>query len=204
MADTATEPNQPTPPAPAPAPAPPAGTITARHPPIDFNRAVILRAQGASFKDIARIIGGTPGSIRVGLQRKGRAQIVAQSRAILLQTATTAANLLSKRSTNSRRNLAAVVEQASSVLVNEPITSADQLANTPERQGRAAVLKTLTDAASTVFGWSEQAPAAFVDARGLANCEALDVEQVTTPANDQATQDTARLLADLPGPDAGA
>ena len=78
-----------------------------------------------------------------------------------------------------RTSFATVIEQSTAALLESPITNASELANTPERQGKAAVIKTLVDAAATVFDWSgqrNQGYIAFEQSTLADEPEAIDVQ----------------------------
>lgn len=85
-----------------------------------------------------------------------------------------------------RDQLAKVIGKQVSLLHNAPPSSVNQLRTTPERQGLAAVAKTITEAATTVFGWTpENAGGRDFSPGDLSRLEAVDIE--TTCGQDTAT-----------------
>lgn len=66
----------------------------------------------------------------------------------------TVTNGLQSQSDSIRARLASELERSTAALEKTPVRGANALANTPARQGRAAILKTLADTAATVFDWS--------------------------------------------------
>lgn len=85
-------------------------------------------------------------------------------------------------SANTRASLASVVERQAAVLAREEPKAAD-LANTRERQGQAAVAKSIMETARGVFGWGEESRPGMVLSVHLSAepaskptiCSALDV-----------------------------
>lgn len=55
-----------------------------------------------------------------------------------------------------RERLALVVKQEVDLLYDNPPQYVGELGNTPEGQGRAAIIKTVIESASEVFGWGKE------------------------------------------------
>jgi hypothetical protein len=69
-----------------------------------------------------------------------------------------------------REALSAELEQQVKALQAEPVTRANQLANSPLRQGRAAVLQTIANTAKLVHDWGTERPG------GVVLCDLLSEE----------------------------
>lgn len=64
-------------------------------------------------------------------------------------------NVLSGMSMRVRERLGVILSKQIEALGRQRLWNAPELANKPERQGKAAVLRTLVDAAKDIFGWGE-------------------------------------------------
>jgi hypothetical protein len=124
---------------------------------VDYDKVTLLRVQGMSYDEIATALGYKPETVRSGMIRKGLHKNVAQIRAKSLIRQTEQIQGLSERSKSSRNALAIAIEKSAKAIADTPIVGIEQLQNTPARQGVAGVIKTLVDAASTAFNWSNGA-----------------------------------------------
>lgn len=91
----------------------------------------------------------------------------------------TVVSALSKRGANQRQALAQELEAQAATLAASPPAIGD-LHNTKARQGRAAMVKTLVEASSVVYGWQEQGAMGIIGADVGDMFGTIDVE--ATPA----------------------
>lgn len=71
-------------------------------------------------------------------------------------------------------SIAAQAEQ----LANNPAMCVEELKNTPERQGLAAVTKTVVEAASTLFGWDKEGSTGVSLVGSLRRMDSIDVDEI--------------------------
>jgi transposase-like protein len=125
----------------------------------DWNLAQALYVQGVPYADIAEKIGVTPPTLRQYAHRYHWRRL---RETVMASVSQVIAKPLVERAHNSRDKLAQEIERQASLLSECPPESVEQLANNRERQGRAAVVKTVAEAAEKVFGWQSQEPAGLV------------------------------------------
>jgi hypothetical protein len=124
--------------------------------------AKALYLQGQPYKEIEAATGVRQGTIRGWAMRDEWSNLVKLTKAIPKQVigrmsvnVNVASPAASEQSARVRNALGAAVEsQAMALAASE--TRLEDLPNTPARQGQAAVLKTIADAASTIFDWDSQ------------------------------------------------
>ena len=120
-----------------------------------------LVIQGLKISKISELTGVKPKTIRTWSGRGEWSKIASDSSVALEQTgekalAVQVARNLAERSEAVRSKLAMVVEDQADLLVQDPAAKLSQLANSPKGQGHASVVKTVTEAASTIFGWKDK------------------------------------------------
>lgn len=102
--------------------------------------------------------------------------------------AVTVAREVSRESAEVRNLLAGAVRSQAERLAASPPASVKELANTPDRQGLAAVLKTVVDSASEVFDWQSQHTPGVVVLQDLRSSEpgeqVIDIAAATDPVTD--------------------
>jgi hypothetical protein len=124
--------------------------------------AKALYFQGNSLKSIATQLNLNPSTVRFWSfnqrwpELAGKAKQLTQlSQVKMSVNVNVASPAASEQSARVRNALGAAVEsQAIALAASE--TRLEDLPNTPARQGQAAVLKTIADAASTIFDWDSQ------------------------------------------------
>lgn len=84
-----------------------------------------------------------------------------KDRAVVTQAAKKVVELtvqsqLQEQGSRIRERIASSIEAQALMLSDSPPTCLDDLRNTPDRQGLAAVTKTVVEAASAVFGWNAE------------------------------------------------
>lgn len=161
-------------------------TTTTKAAPLEVRKtAQTLYFAGLPPKAIAAELSLSPNLVIKWITRYGWRDARDKSKQILVTKAETslareAANEVIRRSDKVRTLLASEVEGQASALAKAPPKRLADLANTPERQGRTAVLKTLTDAAATVFGWGSDSPGGVVALVELPREGVLDVDATVT------------------------
>lgn len=85
---------------------------------------------------------------------------------------------LMKKSNSMRDKLASELHAQADALLASPVKGYSDLPN--DGQGRVAVLKTLSEASKTVFGWDDPAISGLLGA-GLRDLDSIDVEEVSNP-----------------------
>lgn len=163
-------------------------------PNVDWPYILSLYVQGVPVPDISKETGVKPSTIYKRAVRGKWTQVKERSRrlaslapikrqglAVVVQTGPQ--NALQSSSNRVRSDFASVLEQATTALLKSPINEPGELPNTPERQGKAAVIKTLVDAAATVFDWSAQRNQGVVvfEQSTLQDEPAIDVQSVPEP-----------------------
>ena len=132
--------------------------------------AQALVIQGFSLRVVSEKTGLKLRTIQTWARRYGWRELRDKTKQEVNQAvAIAAASALDEFSTRSREWLAGEVQEQIGAQRNSPIKKPSELANSPKRQGRAAVLKTVTDAASTIFGWGDTTPGGILimgDMRG--------------------------------------
>lgn len=87
---------------------------------------------------------------------------------------------LAKQGNKLRTALATELDQQAECLAREPVAAYSELANSKDGQGRAAVVKTIVEAATKVYGWDDPAASGLLGA-GLRDLDSIDVEEVSNP-----------------------
>lgn len=90
------------------------------------------------------------------------------------------ANGLMKQGVRLRTALATELDQQAECLAREPVAAYSELANSKDGQGRAAVVKTIVEAATKVYGWDDPAASGLLGA-GLRDLDSIDIEEVSNP-----------------------
>lgn len=168
-------------------------------PKIDYRRASILRASGMTYDEIAKTLGVSKPSLANGMRRRGDAFLASQARQNLLGLISRSSSVFVNKSSNIRLKLASGLEQAAELVALTPPQRGD-LENTPERQGRAAVLKTLVDASSTLFNWEKDSPAGLVDPQALYDAQVDAPIDVASTSVDTASPVPEQLAEQVPAP----
>lgn len=136
---------------------------------IDYTKAIALKAQGLSYREMAELMQVNAKSLRVGFCRKQLNktvdEITQRDADLRAKRCLATFDELHGSSRSVRANLAKVTEKASELLAKVPPTSPNELANTKDGQGLASVLKTLVESADTLYGWSDQKVIGVIDAR---------------------------------------
>lgn len=120
-----------------------------------------LYLQGLRISDITATTGVKLATVYKWINRFGWIRPRDNAKAILVQTAKrniALANVpaVQAESDRVRKLLSSEAIALSEALAKEPVKDVAEMANTRERQGRAAVFKTVVDAASAVFDWDSQ------------------------------------------------
>ncbi len=127
-----------------------------------------LALQGLKPAQIAEKVGMKSSTVKTWLHRMGVSKTVSETKEILetgprQDMALGIATDMAAKSKAAQAALSDVMMNQISVLQNDPVTRTGQLRNTPAGQGRAAVAKTVVEAASKVFGWDAQSARCIVD-----------------------------------------
>jgi hypothetical protein len=119
--------------------------------------AAILYATGLGPTAIAAKYaeaGLKPSTVQKWITRFGWRELRANnSKEIGAATLRTVQKSISELDQETRRALAVELSRSVGLLVSTPAKGVSDLGNTPQRQGRSAIIKSLSDAAGNVFGW---------------------------------------------------
>jgi len=155
----------------------------------------LLFLQGVKTNLIAQETGVKPGTIKTWSHRFGWANLVATAKRQLVSRATTAlvqetTGELRRASQQIRSRLSSELASQVELLARSPARSIAALANSPARQGRTALVKSLAEAAALVHDWDADKPAGII--------LAVDLRQgmLTGP---NAAIDVASVPQDEPG-----
>lgn len=156
------------------APPQPPGSRFRPHPESVRDEALRLLATGQSASAVARNLGLRRSSVRNWLRRPVSAVRHNQlARVAVDAESQRRASLLAEVV---RDSLGSVLAHQSKMLADSPAQSVDELRTTPERQGLAAVLKTVAEAAGAILGEGFAAPTPQADKRIFDSV--IDVEEI--------------------------
>lgn len=132
---------------------------------IDWNAIQSLFLQGLPPATIAKQTGVKFGTIQSRASRKGwvairdgvKANLAKPLRDTLaMQVAQAQSNAIAKASQQAQTAFAEEVNAQAKLLRSKPAKRLSDLSSTPKRQGRAAVVSTLVNAAAKLYGWDQQ------------------------------------------------
>jgi len=132
---------------------------------IDWNAIQSLFLQGIPPATIAKQTGLSVNTVQKRASRKGWVAIRDRVKVDLskplrdtlaMQVAQAQSNAIAKASAQAQTAFAEEVNAQAKLLRSKPARRLSDLSSTPKRQGRAAVVSTLVNAAAKLYGWDAQ------------------------------------------------
>lgn len=151
--------------------------------------AKALFLQGVSLSDIGQRLDVKPDTVG---KWAARYQWLIQKQAVQAQVqkivSASVVSSLTKQGMSHRKVLARELQSHAEALAQRPVVGIGELFTTKEGQGRTALVKTLVEASSVVFGWDAESANASTIGSGLRDLDdAIDVESSSSCGVDATT-----------------
>lgn len=164
---------------------------------IDYQAALALKAKGFTYDQIAKELGCKANTLRIQFTRKGYTKHVALATKGIQGQAVVSESKPMKDGSKLKAELAEELEEQLMALRSLPVRAA-QLGNTPEGQGRAAIVKTIAETGKIAHGWGNDSVTIQFGVSMLADqdvgrpaidvsAERVEIPAQTTPENSSPT-----------------
>jgi len=158
---------------------------------IDYQRAVILKAQGLTYKQVAEQLGANPASLRVGFTKRRLTKAVSDNK--VEPETKPIANGLESASNRLRNELSGELHDQLTHIRSEKIKG-----KISEVSKRVQTVNVLTQTASKVYGWDNENDQRLVNVLVLSGYELAD--PVPVKAIDVETS-TPQVVPEQPKPE---